>query len=105
MTNKSSFNLPTPVRTDEPAPDDLKNLLIGLMRGKDLSRSQARNLLDELLKETSNNSQIAAALVALAIKGETTEELAGMAEAMREHSVKINSIHADFIDTAGTGSS
>ena len=61
--------------------------------------------MDELLKESANNSQIAAALVALAIKGETTEELAGMAEAMREHSVKINSIHKDFIDTAGTGSS
>jgi anthranilate phosphoribosyltransferase len=44
-------------------------------------------------------------LVALAIKGETVEELAGMAEAMRAHSVKINSKHADFIDTAGTGSS
>ena len=105
MTNKSSFDLPIPDRTDEPPPDDLKNLLIQLMRGKNLTRHQARNLLDELLKESANNSQIAAALVALAIKGETTEELAGMAEAMREHSVKIKSIHKDFIDTAGTGSS
>ncbi len=105
MNNKSSFKLLTPVRTDEPPPDDLKKLLTELMRGRNLTRNQARNLLDELLKETSNNSQIAAALVALAIKGETTEELAGMAEAMREHSVKINSIHKDFIDTAGTGSS
>ena len=75
------------------------------MRGNDLTRKQARNLLDELLTDTANNSQIAAALVALAIKGETTEELAGMAEAMREHSVKINSVHTNFIDTAGTGSS
>ena len=75
------------------------------MRGKNLSKDQARNLLNELLKETTNNSQIAAALVALAVKGETTEELAGMASAMREHSTKINSVHTDFIDTAGTGSS
>ena len=105
MTNISSFDLPIPVRTDEPPPDDLKNLLIQLMRGKNLTRHQARNLLDELLNESANNSQIAAALVALAVKGETTEELAGMAEAMREHSVKIHSNHIDFIDTAGTGSS
>jgi anthranilate phosphoribosyltransferase len=62
-------------------------------------------LLDELLSEKATDTQISAALVALAIKGETVEELAGMAEAMREHSVKINSIHTDFIDTAGTGSS
>jgi anthranilate phosphoribosyltransferase len=105
MSRKSSFDLPTPDRTDELPPDDLKNLLRRLMRGQDLTRDQARNLLDELLKDSANNSQIAAALVALAIKGETTEELAGMAEAMREHSVKINSVHTDFIDTAGTGSS
>lgn len=105
MSKKSFFDLPTPARTDEPPADDLKKLLQILMRGEDLTRVQARNLLDELLKETANNSQIAAALVALAIKGETTEELAGMAQAMRDHSVKINTIHTDFIDTAGTGSS
>lgn len=105
MSEDSSFNLAMPVRTDEPPPDDLKKLIIQLMRGQDLSRTQARNLLDELLKESANNSQIAAALVALAIKGETTGELAGMAEAMRGHSVKINSVHTNFLDTAGTGSS
>ena len=75
------------------------------MSGQNLTRGEARNLLDELLKESANNSQIAAALVALAVKGETTEELAGMAEAMREHSVKIKPVHTDYIDTAGTGSS
>lgn len=103
--NDSSFNLPIPPRTDEPPPDELKNILIRLMRGENLSKEQSQNLLNELLKETANNSQIAAALVALAIKGESVEELAGMAQAMREHSTKINSVHTNFIDTAGTGSS
>lgn len=103
--NDSSFNLPVPPRTDEPPPDELKNILIRLMRGENLSKEKSRNLLNELLKESTNNSQIAAALVALAIKGESVEELAGMAEAMREHSAKINSVHTNFIDTAGTGSS
>jgi anthranilate phosphoribosyltransferase len=97
--------LPTPRRTDEPTPKGLKNLLLHLMQGQNLNRAEARHLLDELLSEDANDAQISAALVALAIKGETVEELAGMAEAMREHSVKINSIHTDFIDTAGTGSS
>lgn len=102
--NESSFNLPLPPRTDEP-PDELKDILIRLMRGKNLSKLEARNLLNELLREETNNSQIAAALVALAIKGETPDELAGMAQAMRDHSAKITSVHADFVDTAGTGSS
>jgi anthranilate phosphoribosyltransferase len=102
---KPQWILPTPVRTDEAAPKGLKNLLLHLMRGQDLKRSEARHLLDELLGENATDAQIAAALVALAVKGETVEELAGMAEAMREHGVKINSAHTDFIDTAGTGSS
>lgn len=97
--------LPTPARTDESPPQGLKTILLHLMRGRNIERRDARHLLDELLSEKATDTQISAALVALAIKGETVEELAGMAEAMREHSVKINSIHTDFIDTAGTGSS
>lgn len=103
--NRPQWILPTPRRTDEPPPKGLKNLLLHLMQGQNLGRAEARHLLDELLSEDASDAQISAALVALAIKGETVEELAGMAEAMREHSVKIDSIHKDFIDTAGTGSS
>jgi anthranilate phosphoribosyltransferase len=102
---RPSWVLPTTARTDEPPPQGLKNILLHLMRGQNIARRDARHLLDELLSEKATDTQISAALVALAIKGETVDELAGMAEAMREHSVKINSIHTDFIDTAGTGSS
>ena len=97
--------LPTPQRTDEIADKGLRGLLLNLMQGGNLNRQEAAYLLNQLLDGEATDAQISAALVALAIKGETTEELAGMAEAMREHSVKINSIHTDFIDTAGTGSS
>lgn len=97
--------LPTPKRTDEIADKGLRGLLLNLMQGKNLNRQEAAYLLNQLLDGEATDAQISAALVALAVKGETTEELAGMAEAMREHSVKINSIHTDFIDTAGTGSS
>jgi anthranilate phosphoribosyltransferase len=41
----------------------------------------------------------------LTAKGETVDELAGMAEAMRERSTPLHSRHEHFIDTAGTGSS
>jgi anthranilate phosphoribosyltransferase len=76
-----------------------------LMRGENLRREEATELLDALLDGAATDAQIAAALVALAVKGETVEELAGMAEAMRARSVRISSRHRCFIDTAGTGSS
>ncbi len=105
MHSDSSFLLGMPGRTDEAPPDRLKSILLRLMQGVDLSRVEARGLLDSLLDESANNSQIAAALVALAIKGDTPEELAGMAQAMREHATRIDCRHERFIDTAGTGSS
>ena len=94
-----------PNRVDEPSIEGLRDLLLRLMQGKNLSRIEAKNLLNQLLQGEATDAQIAAALVALSIKGETTEELAGMAEAMRENSTKIRTVHTDFIDTAGTGSS
>lgn len=110
MTLFQNYNLSRPTwllpnRIDEPPIEGLRDLLLRLMQGKNLSRTEARVLLKQLLQGEATDAQIAAALVALAIKGETTEELAGMAEAMRENSTRINSVHTDFIDTAGTGSS
>ncbi len=98
--------LPTPARRDEPqAGAGLRTLLLRLMRGEHLTRAESTTLLDALLDGTATDAQIAAALVALAIKGETVEELAGMASAMRARAVRLHTQHARFIDTAGTGSS
>ncbi len=102
---RPAWLLPTPKRIDEPPIQGLRGLLLNLMRGENLNRGEAADLLNYLLDGEATDAQISAALVALAVKGETIEELAGMAEAMRAHSVKINSIHTRFIDTAGTGSS
>jgi anthranilate phosphoribosyltransferase len=107
MTNdRPSWLLPTPARTDEPAAGaGLRALMLRLMRGENLSRAEAASLLDDLLDEGASDAQIAGALVALALKGETIEELTGMAEAMRARAVRISTRHERFIDTAGTGSS
>ena len=83
----------------------LRALSLCLMRRENLRREEAASLLDALLDGAATDAQIAAALVALAMKGETVEELAGMASAMRARAVRINSRHERFIDTAGTGSS
>src|SRR5438128_8620874 len=76
-----------------------------LMRGENLSRSEAANFLNALLNPAATDAQVAAALAVLATKGETVEELAGMAEAMRNRAIPVRSRHTRFIDTAGTGSS
>src|SRR3989454_3261524 len=75
------------------------------MRGENLSRAEASQLLEALLDGEATDAQIAATLIALKQKGETVEELAGLAEGMRARAVRINSRHSCFIDTAGTGSS
>jgi anthranilate phosphoribosyltransferase len=84
---------------------DLRERTMRLVRGENLSRIEAANFLDALLDPSATDTQIAAALIALTAKGETVEELAGMAEAMRERAIPLHSRHERFIDTAGTGSS
>jgi anthranilate phosphoribosyltransferase len=83
----------------------LRQYLIRLLARENLAREEAAELLDALLAEDASDAQIAATLVALAAKGETADELAGMAGALRQRAVKVNSCHPSFIDTAGTGSS
>jgi anthranilate phosphoribosyltransferase len=75
------------------------------MRGENLSRIEAGHFLSALLNPAATDGQLAAALAVLAVKGETVDELAGMAEAMRNRAIRLYSKHARFIDTAGTGSS
>jgi anthranilate phosphoribosyltransferase len=84
---------------------DLRETTMRLVRGENLSRTEAANFLDALLDPVATDMQIAAALIALTGKGETVEELAGMAEAMRKRATPLHSRHDRFIDTAGTGSS
>jgi anthranilate phosphoribosyltransferase len=83
----------------------LRRHLSRLLSRENLTRGEATELLVAMLQDDSTDAQIAAALVALSAKGETVEELAGMAEGLRERVVKVSSCHTAFVDTAGTGSS
>ena len=83
----------------------LRDLLSRLLNRENLTRGQAGELLEALIADDASDAQIAATLVALAAKGETVEELAGMAGVLRERAVRVNSCHEVFVDTAGTGSS
>jgi anthranilate phosphoribosyltransferase len=104
--SKSDWLLAAPINaTNAKADTPLHHFLVKLMRGEDLSAAEASDFFRSLTDEEANQVQIAGCLVALAAKGETYEELAGMARVMREQSVKIKSRQKNFIDTAGTGSS
>ncbi|MGI8494618.1 MAG: anthranilate phosphoribosyltransferase [Pyrinomonadaceae bacterium] len=99
------LDAPMSAATNRKADTPLYGFLVQVMRGENLSLEEAADFFRALTDENANPSQIAGALVALAAKGETFEELAGMARVMREKAVKITSRQKNFIDTAGTGSS
>jgi anthranilate phosphoribosyltransferase len=73
------------------------------MAGKDLSRAEVADLFGRLMDGEVPDGMKAALLVALAIKGETVEEIAGAAEAMRERAVPVPHEVEDVVDTCGTG--
>jgi anthranilate phosphoribosyltransferase len=59
--------------------------------------------MDEIMRGEATDAQIGALLVALRIKGETPEEIAGCAEGMRAHVLAVRPARTDLVDTAGTG--
>jgi anthranilate phosphoribosyltransferase len=77
--------------------------LARLLDGRDLSRSEARAVMDQIMDGEATAAQIGAFLVALRIKGESPDEIAGCAEAMRSHVLAVNPQRTDLVDTAGTG--
>lgn len=83
----------------------LQHFLARLLRGEDLSRDEGAELLNALLDDAATEAQISGVLIALAAKGETVDELTGLASGLRARATRIDCSHACFIDTAGTGSS
>jgi anthranilate phosphoribosyltransferase len=81
----------------------IQDALAQLLDGKDLSRAEARRVMDAIMSGAATPAQIGGFLVALRLKGETAEEIAGSAEAMRAHAVAVRPERDDLVDTAGTG--
>lgn len=78
-------------------------ILRSLIAGNDLSMEEAHGLFNDIMDGQLTEPQIAAVLTALAAKGESIEEIAGAAMAMRAHSRKIDAGGREVIDTCGTG--
>jgi len=71
--------------------------------GTDLSAEQAQAVLAEIMAGDVGEAQTAAFLIALRSKGETVDELTGLARTMRELAVPVEVGRDDLLDTAGTG--
>jgi len=81
----------------------MQQALARLLDGHDLSRDEARAVMDEVMRGAATPAQIGGFLVALRLKGETADEIAGCAEAMRAHVLPVRPVRQDLVDTAGTG--
>jgi anthranilate phosphoribosyltransferase len=77
--------------------------LAELLEGRPLSREQAREVMDEIMRGEATQAQIGGFLIALRLKGETADEIAGCAGAMRDHVLPVRPERDDLVDTAGTG--
>ena len=83
--------------------DVISAALKTLAAGRDLSEEEARGVLLEIMGGRAGDTQTAAFLSALRVKGETAAEIVGMARAMTELAEKVE-VDADVIlDTCGTG--
>jgi anthranilate phosphoribosyltransferase len=83
--------------------DLLTSTLDTLASGVDLPKEQAAAVLSEIMAGNATEVQIAGFLIALRTKGETVDELAGLAEAMRAHATPVQVTRDELLDTAGTG--
>jgi anthranilate phosphoribosyltransferase len=81
----------------------IQRAIARLLDGHDLDPAGAREAMDEIMSGEATPSQTAGFLVALRAKGETADEIAGCAEAMRAHVVPVTPERRDLVDTAGTG--
>ena len=81
----------------------IQQTLTRLLDGHDLSRDEARETMNVIMRGDATDAQIAGFLVALRAKGETADEIAGCAEAMREHVLHVRPRRQDLVDIVGTG--
>src|ERR671936_2135557 len=73
-----------------------------LVERRDLTRIEAAAAMDAIMTGAATNAQIAAFLTALRMKGETVEELIGLAQVMRQKAVRVRT-RGDEVDAALTG--
>jgi anthranilate phosphoribosyltransferase len=80
----------------------IKEAIDIVVSGKSLTIEQAAEVMQEIMDGEATPAQFGSFVTALRLKGETVEEIAGMARVMREKSVPV-SVSGPLVDTCGTG--
>ncbi len=80
----------------------IKEAIQYLVDGRSLNESEASSVMEEIMEGAATPAQIAAFATALRFKGETVDEIVGLAKTMRAKSVRVN-VSMPVVDTCGTG--
>jgi anthranilate phosphoribosyltransferase len=81
----------------------IKEALNKLMNKTGLTASEAESVMEEIMTGAATQAQIAGILVALRLKGETSDEITGFARVMRKHVTHVHTDQPVVLDTCGTG--
>lgn len=81
----------------------LRRALTALANRQSLSESQTAEVFGIVMNGEATPAQIGGLLMGLRAKGETADELAGAARALRDAMVRVTAAHAHLVDTCGTG--
>lgn len=81
----------------------IQKAIANIAAGKDLPREVATQTLLQIMNGEATSAQIAGFLVALRMKGESVEEITGLAQAMRSKATHIEPSRRPLVDTCGTG--
>ncbi len=81
----------------------IKEAISKIVSGSDLKLAEARDVMREIMHGQATQAQIGAFLTALRMKGETVDEIAGCAQAMRERAIAVKPKRNQLVDTCGTG--
>ncbi len=80
----------------------IREAIESLVSGKSLSTEQAAQVMGEIMGGEATPAQFGAFVTALRLKGETVDEIAGMAQVMREKAIQVRA-SGPLVDTCGTG--
>jgi len=84
---------------------NIEQALSQLAEGHNLTQDQTRGVFEIVMSGEATPAQIGGLLMAMRVKGETAEEIAGAAETMRALSTRVDVNHPHLVDTCGTGGS
>ena len=80
----------------------IQEAISSVVSGHHLSAEEAAQVMEEIMTGEATPAQFGAFVTALRLKGETPDEIAGMARVMREKALRVQS-DGDLVDTCGTG--